>query len=98
MSADVGKTYRMLQEAHSLLKKGTELKIGHIETHFRKERHELFDGLPVIPRRHIFYKRKNLEEMDHEIIINLRPEIVIVTSWHIPAMKAAKTRSAGKMF
>ena len=64
MSAGLGKTYRMLQEAHSLLKKGTELKIGHIETHFRKERHELFDGLPVTPSRPIFYKRKNLEEIE----------------------------------
>ena len=78
MSAGVGKTYRMLQEAHILLKKGIDVKIGYIETHFRKERHELLDGLPVIPRRHIFYKGKDFEKMDVQAIINLRPEIVIV--------------------
>ena len=78
MSAGVGKTYRMLQEAHTLLKKGIDVKIGYIETHFRKETHELLDGLPIIPRRNIFYKGKNLEEMDVQAIINLRPEIVIV--------------------
>jgi two-component system, OmpR family, sensor histidine kinase KdpD len=78
MSAGVGKTYRMLQEAHTLLKKGIDVKIGYIETHNRKETHDLLDGLPVIPRRTIFYKGKELEEMDVQAIINLRPEIVIV--------------------
>lgn len=78
MSAGVGKTFRMLQEAHTLLKNGIDVKIGYIETHFRKETHELLDGLPVIPRRSIFYKGKNLEEMDVQAIINLRPEVVIV--------------------
>lgn len=78
MSAGVGKTYRMLQEAHTLLKKGIDVKIGYIETHNRKETYELLAGLPVIPRRTIFYKGKELEEMDVQAIINLRPEIVIV--------------------
>lgn len=78
MSAGVGKSYRMLQEAHALLKNGIDIKIGFIETHNRKETHELLDGLPVIPRRKIFYKGKELEEMDVQAIINLRPEVVIV--------------------
>ncbi|WP_298152117.1 sensor protein KdpD [Flavobacterium sp.] len=78
MSAGVGKTFRMLQEAHALLKSGIDVKIGYIETHFRKETHELLGGLPLIPRRTIFYKGKQLEEMDVPAIINLRPEVVIV--------------------
>ena len=78
MSAGVGKSYRMLQEARTLLKNGIDVKIGFIETHNRKETHELLAGLPVIPRRTIFYKGKQLEEMDVQAIINLRPEIVIV--------------------
>ncbi|MBL7998518.1 MAG: universal stress protein [Candidatus Kapabacteria bacterium] len=78
MSPGVGKTYRMLQEAHTLLKNGIDVKIGFIETHNRKETHELLDGLPVIPRRKLFYKGKELEEMDVHAIINLRPEVVIV--------------------
>ena len=78
MSAGVGKTYRMLQEAHTLLKKGIDVKIGYIETHNRKETHELLDGLPIIPRRTIFYRGKELEEMDVQAVINLRPEVVIV--------------------
>lgn len=78
MSAGVGKTFRMLQEAHSLLKNGIDVKIGYIETHMRKETHELLSGLPIIPRRTIFYKGKELEELDVQAIINLRPEVVIV--------------------
>jgi len=47
MSAGVGKTFRMLQEAHSLLRNGIDVKIGYIETHFRKETHDLLEGLPL---------------------------------------------------
>lgn len=78
MSAGVGKSYRMLQEAHSLLRNGIDAKIGYIETHNRKETHDLLNGLPVVPRRKLFYKGKELDEMDVQAIINLRPEIVIV--------------------
>jgi len=78
MSAGVGKTYRMLQEAHTLMRNGVDIKIGYIETHGRKETHDLLDGLPVIPRRKLFYKGKELEELDVQAVINLRPEVVIV--------------------
>ncbi len=78
MSAGVGKTYRMLQEAHALLKNGIDVKIGYIETHNRKETAALLEGLPVVPRRSIFYKGKELDEMDVHAIVNLRPEVVIV--------------------
>ena len=78
MSAGVGKTYRMLQEAHSLLRNGVDVKIGYIETHNRKETQELLEGLPIIPRRTIFYKGKELEELDKQAVLNLRPEVVII--------------------
>lgn len=78
MSAGVGKSYRMLQEAHALLKSGIDVKIGYIETHNRKETHALLDGLPVIPRRTLFYRGKELDELDVQAVINLRPEVVIV--------------------
>jgi len=78
MSAGVGKTYRMLQEAHALLENGIDVKIGYIETHHRKETHALLDGLPVIPRRKLFYRGKELEELDVQAVLNLRPEVVIV--------------------
>ncbi|MEO6630508.1 MAG: sensor protein KdpD [Mucilaginibacter sp.] len=78
MSAGVGKTYRMLQEAHALLRNGIDIQVGYIETHNRAETQALIDGLPLIPRRKIFYKGKELEEMDLPGILNRHPEVVIV--------------------
>ena len=78
MSAGVGKTYRMLQEAHSLLKNGIDVKIGYIETHNRSETVAMLEGLPLIPRRKLFYKGKELEELDVQAVISLRPEVVII--------------------
>ncbi|MBC7722817.1 MAG: sensor protein KdpD [Pedobacter sp.] len=78
MSAGVGKTYRMLQEVQTLMRNGIDVKIGYIETHNRKETHALLEGLPIIPRRKLFYKGKELEELDVQAVINLHPEIVVV--------------------
>lgn len=78
MIAGVGKTYRMLLDAHEMLKNGVDVQIGYVETHGRPETEALLEGLPVIPRRKIFYKGKELEEMDLEGIIMIHPEIVIV--------------------
>lgn len=78
MSAGVGKTYRMLQEAHALLRNGIDIQIGYIETHNRAETQALVAGIPFIPRRNVFYKGKELEEMDLHAILNRHPEVVIV--------------------
>jgi two-component system, OmpR family, sensor histidine kinase KdpD len=78
MSAGVGKTYRMLQEAHALLRNGIDIQIGYIETHNRTETRELLNGISFIPRRKIFYRGKELEEMDVQAIISRHPEVVIV--------------------
>lgn len=93
MSAGVGKTYRMLQEAHSMLKNGVNIEIGYVETHNRKETHTLIEGLPIIPRKKIFYKGKELEEMDLQAIINKHPEVVVVDELahsNIPGSKNEK--------
>lgn len=93
MSAGVGKTYRMLQEAHSLLRNNVNVKIGFIETHGRKETHELIEGLPVIPRREVFYKGKKLEELDVQAILLVHPQIVIIDELahtNIPGSKNEK--------
>src|SRR6201995_353445 len=78
MSAGVGKTFRMLQETNALLRNGVDVKIGYIETHNRKETHDLLEGFPLIPRRKLFYKGKELEEFDVQAVLNLHPEIVVV--------------------
>ncbi|MDE3182482.1 MAG: sensor protein KdpD [Bacteroidota bacterium] len=93
MSAGVGKTYRMLQEAHSLLKNGVNIKVGYVETHGRKETQALIDGLPVIPRRDVFYKGKRLDELDVQTVLLLHPEVVIIDELahtNIPGSKNEK--------
>ena len=93
MSAGVGKTYRMLQEARTLLKNGVNVKIGYIETHNRAETHALLEDLPLVTRKTIFYKGKELEEMDLQAIVNLQPEVVIVDELahtNIPGSKHEK--------
>ncbi|SJZ45622.1 sensor protein KdpD [Sediminibacterium ginsengisoli] len=93
MSAGVGKTYRMLQEAHRLADVGIHVKIGYIETHNRKETQALLEGLPVIPRREVFYKGKKLEELDVQAVLLLSPPVVIIDELahsNIPGSKNEK--------
>ena len=93
MSAGVGKTYRMLQEAHNLLRNGVNIKIAFVETHGRKDTQELIEGLPVIPRRAVFYKGKRLEELDVQAILLLQPKVVIIDELphtNIPGSKNEK--------
>ena len=79
MIAGVGKTYRMLQEAHELLRSGIDVQVGYVETHGRVETEALVEGLPLIPRRQGHcYKGKEVEEMDLQAILNIHPEVVIV--------------------
>src|SRR6476469_7224839 len=93
MSAGVGKTYRMLEESHDLLEQGVNIKVGYVETHGRKETQALIDGLPIIPRREVFYKGKKLDELDVNAIFLLHPDIVIVDELahsNIPGSKNEK--------
>jgi two-component system sensor histidine kinase KdpD len=93
MSAGVGKTYRMLQEAHNLLRNGVNIKVGYVETHGRKETQALIEGLPIIPRRKVFYKGKQLDELDVQAILLSHPDVVIVDELahtNIPGSKNEK--------
>ena len=79
MSAGVGKTYRMLQEAQTLLKNNIDVLIGcYIETHGRKETEELLKGLTSVPRKENLLQGKEFEEFDTDEIIRRHPEVVLV--------------------
>lgn len=93
MSAGVGKTYRMLQEAHNLMRNQVNVRIGYVETHGRKETEELVHGLSLIPRRKVFYKGKELEELDLQAVLLLHPKVVVVDELahtNIPGSKHEK--------
>ncbi|HEY9687401.1 MAG TPA: sensor histidine kinase KdpD [Coleofasciculaceae cyanobacterium] len=74
----VGKTYRMLQEAHNLKRMGVDVVVGYLEPHGRAETEALLEGLEVVPRQKIPYKSILLEEMDKNAIIQRRPKTVLV--------------------
>jgi two-component system sensor histidine kinase KdpD len=78
MAAGVGKTFRMLQEAHALLKSGVDVYVGYVETHGREDTEELVKGIPAFPRKSIFYKGRKLEEMDIDSVIVRKPQVVLI--------------------
>lgn len=78
MCAGVGKTYTMLQTAQAEKLKGTDVIIGYVETHSRKETADLASGFEVIPRKFYKYKTTIVEEMDLDAIIVRKPELVLV--------------------
>ncbi|HET9158327.1 MAG TPA: histidine kinase [Myxococcaceae bacterium] len=77
-AAGVGKTYRMLEEAHALKERGVDVVVGFVETHGRAETGALVEGLEVIPRRMVDYRGVQVEEMDLDAILARNPEIAVV--------------------
>lgn len=78
LAAGVGKTYRMLQEAHELRQHGVDVVLGYLETHGRRETVAQLRDLPQVPRKTLFYKGRALEEMDVAAIVQRRPAVVVV--------------------
>jgi two-component system sensor histidine kinase KdpD len=75
----VGKTYHMLNDAFLLLhQQNTDVAIGLIETHGRKETEEAIRDLEVVPLRDIPYRGVTLKEMDVDAIIARHPHTVLV--------------------
>jgi two-component system sensor histidine kinase KdpD len=77
-AAGVGKTYRMLEEAHSLKKRGVDVVLGFIETHGRTETAALIEGLEYIARQQIEYRGIAIEEMDLDAVIARAPQVALV--------------------
>ncbi|MCA8831504.1 sensor protein KdpD [Hymenobacter pini] len=78
LAAGVGKTYRLLQEAHELRAHGVDVVLGYVETHGRPGTVAQLRDLPTVPRKHIFYKGRMLDEMDVQGILQRRPSVVVV--------------------
>jgi two-component system sensor histidine kinase KdpD len=74
----VGKTYRMLQEAHQLKQKGVDVVVGVVDTHGRIDTEKLLEGLEQIPPRKVNYKGHELLDMDMDAVLMRLPELVII--------------------
>jgi two-component system sensor histidine kinase KdpD len=77
-AAGVGKTYRMLEEAHALKRRGVDIVVGFVETHGRADTAALVEGLEVVPRRQIEYRSVSVEEMSLNNILKRSPAVAIV--------------------
>lgn len=74
----VGKTYAMLQAAHTQLRQGVKVSAGVVETHGRAETEALLGGLPQQPLVRSEYRGVMLEEMDLDGILAAKPKLVLV--------------------
>jgi two-component system, OmpR family, sensor histidine kinase KdpD len=77
-AAGVGKTYRMLDDAHAMRARGIDVVIGLVETHGRQETADRIGDLEVVPRRTVEYKGTTLEEMDLDALLARKPEVAVV--------------------
>ncbi len=92
-AAGVGKTYRMLQEAHELRRRKIDVVVGFVETHGRLETVAQLSDLEVVARRRIDYRNVVLEDMDLEAVIARRPQVAIVDELahsNVPGARHAK--------
>jgi two-component system sensor histidine kinase KdpD len=74
----VGKSYKMLEDAHELKRQGLDVVIGFIEPHGRADTLGLIGNLEQVPLRSIEYRGVTLKETDVEAIKARRPQVVVV--------------------
>ena len=77
-AAGVGKTYRMINEAHDLRRREIDVVVGFIETHNRADTEAQLRDIEVMPRQRIEYRGVTLEEMDVDAVIARRPQVAVV--------------------
>lgn len=78
MAAGVGKSVRMLDDAHAMRRQGIDIAIGYIEPHGRAETAARIGDLEVVPRLRRPYKDVLLEEMDLDACIKRKPDVLVV--------------------
>src|ERR1700752_1276030 len=89
----VGKTYKMLEDAHLLKKQGVDIVVAVVETHGRADTKAMIRDLECVPLRHTDYRGVTLKEMDVEAVVARHPAIAIVDELahtNIPGSKNSK--------
>ncbi|MFB3779168.1 MAG: histidine kinase [Bryobacteraceae bacterium] len=92
-AAGVGKTYRMLEEAHELKARGVDVVVGYFEPHGRADTILKAEGLEAIPRKRVPYRGATFEEMDTDAILARRPRTCVVDEFahtNVPGSDRAK--------
>src|SRR6202012_5700686 len=81
MAPGVGKTYEMLTSARRRRDEGTDVVVGVIETHGRKDTEALLEGLDVLPRHPIEYRGRQMMEFDLGGALRRRPKLLLVDEY-----------------
>jgi two-component system, OmpR family, sensor histidine kinase KdpD len=74
----VGKTYRMLEDAHTMRRQGIDIIIGLVEAHNRADTMALVEGLEIVPLQEIQYRSVTLREMNIDAVLARKPAWCIV--------------------
>ena len=76
--AGVGKTYAMLEAAQRQAAAGTDIVVGYVETHGRRETDALLEGLEILPALEMEYRGVKLREFDLDGALARHPAIILV--------------------
>ncbi|WP_310533464.1 sensor histidine kinase KdpD [Novosphingobium sp.] len=74
----VGKTFEMLTEGAARRDAGTDVVIGVVETHGRRETEAKVSGFESLPRKSIEHQGHRFGEMDIDAILQRKPGLVLV--------------------
>jgi two-component system, OmpR family, sensor histidine kinase KdpD len=74
----VGKSFKMLEDAHELRRQGLDVVVGFIEPHGRADTLARMGDLEQVPLREIAYRGVTLKEMDVDAVKARRPQVVVV--------------------
>lgn len=92
-AAGVGKTYAMLQAAHTAKEQGIDVVLGYIEPHERPQTKALVSGLEQIPSKKIKHGNIELSELDLDAVLERKPQLVLVDEFahtDAPGMRHTK--------
>jgi len=74
----VGKTFRMLDEGHRRVARGTDVVVGYVETHNRPRTAERLAGLELLPRKEVSYRGSTFTEMRVDAVLARKPQVALV--------------------
>src|SRR5579875_145562 len=93
MAPGVGKTWEMLAAARRKYEAGVDVVVGLVETHGRAETAAQIGDLPVLPRKKILYRGRELEEFDLDAALARHPQLLLIDELahtNVPGSRHAK--------
>ena len=77
-AAGVGKTYTMLEAAHTAKSRGVDVVVGYVEPHARPETARLVQGLECLSPKIVDHNQIQLKEFDLDVALARKPELILV--------------------